>query len=132
MAFDKVVDSAQLDAAMTYTANRIRNKTGDTNQIIWDSAKGFGDAVDSITGGSSAPESDPREVYGGTRPAEWLRLPDYDKVEQNTMYLLVELKENYPNTQNSSFALNLQPWTRESWLMVLLFQRQAGQSREEA
>ena len=49
MAFDKVVDSAQLDAAMTYTANRIRNKTGDTNQIAWDSAKGFGDAVDAIT-----------------------------------------------------------------------------------
>ena len=103
MAFDKVVDSAQLDAAMTYTANRIRNKTGDTNQIIWDSAKGFGDAVDAITTGSSAPESDPREVYQGTRPAEWLRLPDYDKVEQNTMYLLVELKENYPNKGKFTF-----------------------------
>ena len=103
MAFDKVVDSAQLDAALTYTANRIRNKTGDTNQIVWDSAKGFGDAVDAITTGSSAPESDPREVYGGTRPAEWLRLPDYDKVEQNTMYLLVELKENYPNKGKFTF-----------------------------
>ena len=103
MAFDKVVDSAQLDAAMTYTANRIRNKTGDTNQIIWDSAKGFGDAVDAITTGSSALESDQREVYQGTRPAEWLRLPDYDKVEQNTMYLLVELKENYPNTGKFTF-----------------------------
>ena len=53
MAFDKVVDSAALDAAMTYTANRIRNKTGDTNQIIWDSAKGFGDAVDAITSGGA-------------------------------------------------------------------------------
>ena len=103
MAYDKVVDSAALDAAMTYTANRIRNKTGSTDQIAWDSAKGFGDAVDAITSGSSAPESDPREVYGGTRPAEWLRLPDYDKVEQNTMYLLVELKENYPNTENFTF-----------------------------
>lgn len=103
MAFDKVIDSTQLDAAMTYTANRIRNKTGGTDQITWDSAKGFGDAVDAITGGSSAPESDPREVYGGTRPAEWLRLPDYDKVEQNTMYLLVELKENYPNKAIFSF-----------------------------
>lgn len=103
MAFDKVIDSTQLDTAMTYTANRIRNKTGDTNQIAWDSAKGFGDAVDAITGGSSAPQSDPREVYGGTRPAEWLRLPDYDKVEQNTMYLLVELKENYPNKGKFQF-----------------------------
>ena len=54
MAFDKVVDSASLDAAMTYTANRIRNKTGGTDQIAWDSAKGFGDAVDAITGGGSS------------------------------------------------------------------------------
>ena len=91
MAYDKVVDSAALDAALTYTANRIRNKTGDTNQIMWDSAKGFGDAVDAITTGSSAPESDPREVYQGTRPAEWLRLPDYDKVANRTMYCLVKL-----------------------------------------
>ena len=103
MAYDKVVDSSALDAAMTYTANCIRNKTGGTDQIAWDSTKGFGDAVDAITSGSSAPESDPREVYGGTRPAEWLRLPDYDKVEQNTMYLLVELKENYPNTEKFTF-----------------------------
>ena len=50
MTFDKVVDSTQLDAAMTYTANRIRNKTGGTDQIAWDSAKGFGDAVDAIAG----------------------------------------------------------------------------------
>lgn len=49
MAYDKVVDSAALDAAMTYTANRIRNKTGGTDQIAWDSAKGFGDAVDAIS-----------------------------------------------------------------------------------
>lgn len=51
MAYDKVVDSAALDAAMTHTANRIRNKTGGADQIAWDSAKGFGDAVDAITGG---------------------------------------------------------------------------------
>lgn len=103
MAFDKVIDSTQLDTAMTYTAGRIRAKTGSADQIAWNSAKGFGDAVDAITGGSSAPESDPREVYGGTRPAEWLRLPDYDKVEPNTMYLLVELKKNYPNKGNFTF-----------------------------
>jgi hypothetical protein len=53
MAFDKVVDSAALDAAMTYTANRIRNKTGGADQIAWDSVKGFGDAVDEITGGGA-------------------------------------------------------------------------------
>lgn len=53
MAFDKVIDSTQLDAAMTYTAGRIRAKTGGTDQIMWDSAKGFGDAVDAITGGGA-------------------------------------------------------------------------------
>ena len=101
MAFDKVVDSAALDAAMTYTANRIRNKTGGTDQITWDSAKGFGDAVDAITGGSQ--ESDPREVYQGTRPAEWLRLPDYDKVADRTMYCLVCLFPTGTNKVSFSF-----------------------------
>lgn len=57
MAFDKVIDSTQLDSAMTYTANRIRNKTGGTDQIAWDSAKGFGDAVDTITGGGNPLEA---------------------------------------------------------------------------
>lgn len=53
MAFDKVIDSAQLDTAMSYTADRIRAKTGGTDQMAWDSAKGFGDAVDAITGGGA-------------------------------------------------------------------------------
>lgn len=57
MAYDKIVDSTALDTALTYTANRIRNKTGDTNQIAWDSTKGFGDAVDAISGGGAS------EVY---------------------------------------------------------------------
>ena len=55
MAYDKVVDSAALDAAMTHTANCIRNKTGGTDQIAWDSAKGFGDAVDAISSGGGNP-----------------------------------------------------------------------------
>ena len=104
MAYDKVVDSAALDAAMTYTANCIRAKTGGTDQIVWDSAKGFGDAVDSITGGS--PESDPREVYQGTRPAEWLRLPDYDKVADRTMYCLVALFPDGTNKVSFGFRCN--------------------------
>lgn len=49
MAYDKVVDSIKLDAAMTYTANCIRTKTGNTNSITWDASKGFGDAINSIT-----------------------------------------------------------------------------------
>lgn len=52
MALDKVVDSSQLDAAMTYTAGRIREKTGETASIPWNATKGFGDAIDAITAGS--------------------------------------------------------------------------------
>lgn len=52
MAIDKAVDSAKLDAALTYTANRIRAKTSGTAQIAWDVQKGFGDAVDAISGKS--------------------------------------------------------------------------------
>ena len=85
---------------LTAIANAIRTKTGKTDSLTLEQMPS---EIESISGGSSAPESDPREVYGVTRPAEWLRLPDYDKIEQNTMYLLVELKENYPNKGKFTF-----------------------------
>lgn len=40
-------------AALTHTADRIRAKTGGTDPITWDEAKGFGDAVDAIKVGNS-------------------------------------------------------------------------------
>lgn len=104
MAIDKAVDSAALDSALTYTADRIRVKTGDTAQIAWDNDKGFGDAVDAISGGG-AQTSDPREVYQGTRPAEWLRLPDYDKVADNTVYFLLQLSPYGTNKVSFSFRI---------------------------
>ena len=39
-------------AALTHTADRIRAKTGGTDPITWDAAKGFGDAVDGIPAGA--------------------------------------------------------------------------------
>ena len=39
-------------AALTHTADRIRAKTGGTDPITWDAAKGFGDAVDGISAGA--------------------------------------------------------------------------------
>lgn len=38
-------------AALTHTADRIRAKTGGTDPITWDAAKGFGDAIDAIPAG---------------------------------------------------------------------------------
>lgn len=51
MAIDKAVDSGALNVALTYTADRIRAKTGSTDQIAWDAEKGFGEAVDGISAG---------------------------------------------------------------------------------
>lgn len=50
MAIDKAVDSGVLDTALTYTAGRIRAKTGSADQIAWDAAKGFGDKCTRDTG----------------------------------------------------------------------------------
>ena len=88
MAYDKIVDSTALDTALTDIADAIRTKTGKTASLTIEQMPS---EIESISGGSSAPESDPREVYQGTRPAEWLRLPDYDKVANRTMYCLVKL-----------------------------------------
>ena len=48
MAFDKVIDSAALNAGMAATANAIRVKTGRIDPIVWDSVNGFKEAVDQI------------------------------------------------------------------------------------
>nr|DAH28246.1 MAG TPA: leucine rich repeat protein [Caudoviricetes sp.] len=58
MAYDKVVDSAQLDGAMTSTANAIRAKNGGSGSIQWDAATGFADAVAAISSGGTVRESD--------------------------------------------------------------------------
>ena len=100
MAFDKVIDSTALDAAMTYTANRIRNKTGGTDQIAWDSAKGFGDAVDAISSGGG----NPFEVFES--------LQSFELSPNST---ITEFVANLPNVTklNYSFAVTrTNPLTR--------------------
>lgn len=56
MAVDKAIDSAKLNAALTYEAGRIRAKTGGSANINFDYAneKGFGDAIDAIPTGGGA------------------------------------------------------------------------------
>ena len=48
MALDKLVDSAQLNGALTSTANKIRAKTGGKDSISWNLTTGFTSAIDSI------------------------------------------------------------------------------------
>lgn len=59
MAFDKVIDSAALDAGMVATANAIREKTGQAGAIPWENDKGFSAAVAGIQvgGGSGGGET---------------------------------------------------------------------------
>lgn len=51
MAYDKVVDSAQLETALTTMANAIREKTGDTASLEWVANKGFADIISAIESG---------------------------------------------------------------------------------
>lgn len=90
MAYDKVIDSIKFDEALTYTANRIRAKTGSTDQIAWDSAKGFGDAVDAIpTGG------DPLAAFENLR-----------KFELCSNSTLTEFVANIPNVTSLSYSFS--------------------------
>lgn len=52
MAYDKLIDSAKLDAAMNATADAIRAKTGNTADIPWDESTGFSSAISAIPVGS--------------------------------------------------------------------------------
>lgn len=72
MAYDKVVDSAQLDGAMTSTANAIRAKSGGSGNIPWNAATGFADAVAAIPSGGAVQESDINFYdYDGTLLHAW-------------------------------------------------------------
>lgn len=49
MPYDKLIDSAKLDAAMNASADAIRAKTGGTADIPWDESTGFANAISGIT-----------------------------------------------------------------------------------
>jgi len=53
MAFDTVIDKAQLEAAMKATADAIREKTGDTANCTWDPSQGFAGLIAAIESGGS-------------------------------------------------------------------------------
>ena len=70
MAYDKLIDSAKLDAAVTATADAIRMKSRDYGPKTWDENTGFANAVAGIqTGraayGSVSPESSERLAVSG-------------------------------------------------------------------
>lgn len=59
MAFDKIIDSSQLDTALTATADAIRSKTGSIDPIVWNSETGFKASIESMdVGDGGNAESD--------------------------------------------------------------------------
>lgn len=100
MAFDKVIDSAKLDTAMTHTANSIRAKTGGSAPIVWDASKGFGDAVDAITAGGG----NPFEVFES--------LQSFALSENSTITELVANIPDVTSLSRSFASARLTPLTR--------------------
>ncbi len=49
MAYDKIIDSAKLDGALSATADAIRAKAGGTTKIAWNETNGFAEAVGNIS-----------------------------------------------------------------------------------
>jgi hypothetical protein len=50
MAYDKIIDSAKLDGALTAEANAIRAKMGSSTKLPWDESTGFSSAISQIKG----------------------------------------------------------------------------------
>ncbi len=71
MGIKKVIDAERLDAALTATADAIREKTSGTDPIPWNADTGFAEAVAGITGGGAAVSVPMKDVnfydYDGTR-----------------------------------------------------------------
>lgn len=76
-------------AALTHTADRIRAKTGETDQIVWDAEKGFGNAVDAIPSG------------GAVESIEWHQCPE---LVRNYLANVVYDPADYSASQIANYA----------------------------
>lgn len=76
-------------AALTHTADRIRAKTGSAAKLIWDDAKGFGDAVDAIPSG------------GAVESLEWHQCPE---LVRNYLANVTYDPADYSTSQIASYA----------------------------
>lgn len=110
MPYDKLVDSAQLDNAITQTANAIRAKTGSADLIEWNTDTGFADAVGSLggaSGGNISYQSGYRINSSGEQIAyDGYATSDYISCElNNVVYLLnIYMESGVENAGNLRIA----------------------------
>lgn len=94
MAYDKVVDSAQLDGALTATADAIRGKTGGTAQIAWDASNGFAAAIAAIAaGGNSSGIGVESGTYTPSEDIRWLDLEVSQEAHDGCLLMLITCDE---------------------------------------
>ena len=110
MPYDKLVDSAQLDNAITQTANAIRAKTGSADLIDWNTDTGFADAIGSLggaSGGNVSYQSGYRINSSGEQIAyDGYATSDYISCElNNVVYLLnIYMESGVENAGNLRIA----------------------------
>lgn len=106
MALDKLVDSTKLDAALTYTADRIRLKTGGSADLDFDyeGGTGFGDDVDAIpTGGGGIT---PDQFYGKSGDAFSVEFNDLTEFRNRSPF--------YFNTKITSLESDSITWVENN------------------
>lgn len=87
MPYDKIVDSAKLDGALTAEANAIREKQETTNKILWDETTGFASAISQIKGRRQAKTVTPKATSQTIKPDS-----GYDGLSQVTVSGDTDLK----------------------------------------
>ena len=126
LQLDKIVDSEQLDEAMVITADAIRAKSFATDEIPWNLATGFKDAIDTITGTSGIRIIDEPDGNGGiirriitdapvpiiNPPTENINFYDYDGavLYSYTPSDFLALTEMPPNPNHTADNLTAQGW----------------------
>lgn len=92
MAYDKVIDSAKLEAAITATADAIRAKTGSAEKIPWDESQGMAGAV--------------RDIATGVQPTGTLEIIEngtFDVTEYASAEVAVPMVSN-PSAESVKFG----------------------------